>query len=267
MHELGHALAGLVVVLPLIMLLVLGGIFRAGIPTDMAVAVIDHDRSDLSRGVTRMLDAAPELTVTHRATDLSEARSLIVSGAVRGAVLMPPNLERDITRGERPEGAVDSGPLGEGPTHRGGRPGPGHADERRPGGELTVDDEVSGQRGETTDEHARRDEPRARPRALEDQVHERRHREGDAHDDDRPTPADEDRADEEPTAADRQQAEGRAKQLAHLSRMNVRCIVICTWCPRSHSRWVATVSRLRFTRTTSKNPLFKWSDPIRLWPY
>ena len=88
------ALAGLVIVLPLIMLLVLGGIFRAGIPTGMAVAVIDLDRSDLSRAVTRMLDAAPELTVTHRASDLSEARSLIVSGAVRGAVLMPPNLER-----------------------------------------------------------------------------------------------------------------------------------------------------------------------------
>ena len=70
------ALAGLVIVLPLIMLLVLGGIFRAGIPTGMAVAVIDLDRSDLSRAVTRMLDAAPELTVTHRASDLSEARSL-----------------------------------------------------------------------------------------------------------------------------------------------------------------------------------------------
>ena len=97
------ALAGLVIVLPLIMLLVLGGIFRAGIPTGMAVAVIDLDRSDLSRAVTRMLDAAPELTVTHRASDLSEARALIVSGAVRGAVLMPPNLERDITRGARPE--------------------------------------------------------------------------------------------------------------------------------------------------------------------
>ena len=54
------ALAGLVVVLPLIMLLVLGGIFRAGIPTGMAVAVIDLDRSDLSRAVARMLDAAPE---------------------------------------------------------------------------------------------------------------------------------------------------------------------------------------------------------------
>lgn len=97
------ALAGLVIVLPLIVLLVLGGIFRAGIPTGMAVAVIDLDRSDLSRAVTRMLDAAPELTVTHRASDLSEARSLIVSGAVRGAVLMPPDLERDITRGARPE--------------------------------------------------------------------------------------------------------------------------------------------------------------------
>jgi ABC-2 type transport system permease protein len=97
------ALAGLVVLLPLLMIALLTGIFRAGIPTGMAIAVIDMDRSELSRGITRMLDAAPELQVTHQALSLSEARTLIVSGHVRGAIYMPNGLERDITRGERPE--------------------------------------------------------------------------------------------------------------------------------------------------------------------
>ena len=50
-----------------------------------------------------MLDAAPEVRVTDQALSLSEARALIVSGAVRGAVWMPPGLERDLARGERPE--------------------------------------------------------------------------------------------------------------------------------------------------------------------
>ncbi|MFN3825549.1 MAG: ABC transporter permease [Pseudorhodobacter sp.] len=97
------ALAGLVVVLPLVMLITLGGIFRAGIPTGMAVAVVDLDRSEMSRSITRMLDAAPEIRVTHQALSLSDARALIVSGAVRGAVFFPRGLERDIIRGERPE--------------------------------------------------------------------------------------------------------------------------------------------------------------------
>jgi ABC-2 type transport system permease protein len=96
-------LAGLVVVLPLVMLLLLGGIFRAGIPTGMALAVVDLDRSAVSREITRMLDAAPEVQVTHHALSLTEARSLIVSGDVRGAVYLPQRLERDIIRGDRPE--------------------------------------------------------------------------------------------------------------------------------------------------------------------
>lgn len=97
------ALLGLVVLLPVLMIALLTGIFHAGIPSGMAMAVVDLDRSDLSRSLTRMLDAAPEVEVTHQALSLSEARTLIVSGAVRGAVLLPVGLERDMTRGERPE--------------------------------------------------------------------------------------------------------------------------------------------------------------------
>lgn len=96
-------LLGLVVLLPVLMIALLTEIFRAGIPTGMAVAVVDLDRSDQSRSITRMLDAAPEVQVTHQALSLSEARALIVSGKVRGAVWLPAGLEREMTRGERPE--------------------------------------------------------------------------------------------------------------------------------------------------------------------
>lgn len=85
-------LLGLVVLLRILMIALLTGIFRAGIPTGMAVAVVDLDRSDLSRSITRMLDAAPEVQVTHQALSLTEARALIVSGAVRGAVWLPAGL-------------------------------------------------------------------------------------------------------------------------------------------------------------------------------
>lgn len=97
------ALLGLVVVLPVVMLLALTGIFRAGIPSGMAVTVVDLDRSDLSRSITRMLDAAPEITVREQAQSLSDARAQIIGGQARGAVYLPQGLEREILRGARPE--------------------------------------------------------------------------------------------------------------------------------------------------------------------
>ena len=97
------ALLGLVVVLPVVMLLALTGIFRAGIPSGMAVTVVDLDRSDLSRSITRMLDAAPEITVREQALGLSDARAQIIGGQARGAVYLPQGLEREILRGARPE--------------------------------------------------------------------------------------------------------------------------------------------------------------------
>lgn len=97
------ALAGLALVLPLMLLLTMIGIFRAGIPTGMAMVVVDLDRSDLSRSITRMLDATPEIVVREQALSLSAARALIIQGEVRGAVYLPQGLERDVLRGARPE--------------------------------------------------------------------------------------------------------------------------------------------------------------------
>ena len=97
------ALAGLALVLPLMLLLTMIGIFRAGIPTGMAMVVVDLDRSDLSRSITRMLDATPEIVVREQALSLSAARALIIQGEVRGAVYLPQGLERDVMRGARPE--------------------------------------------------------------------------------------------------------------------------------------------------------------------
>lgn len=97
------ALAGLALVLPLMLLLIMIGIFRAGIPTGMAMVVVDLDRSDLSRSITRMLDATPEIVVREQALSLSAARALIIQGEVRGAVYLPQGLERDVMRGARPE--------------------------------------------------------------------------------------------------------------------------------------------------------------------
>lgn len=93
----------LLTVLPLVLFVLLAGIFRAGIPTGLPLAVADHDDSALSRTVTRMLDETPEITLIRPAADLTEAGAMIRSGEARGVVVIPPNFARDVTRGHRPE--------------------------------------------------------------------------------------------------------------------------------------------------------------------
>lgn len=97
------ALVAMLTVMPLVLFLLLAGVFRAGIPTGLALTVIDQDGSAFSRTIVRMLDETPEISVTHPAADLAEAKAMIRSGEARGAVLIPSGFARDLTRGERPE--------------------------------------------------------------------------------------------------------------------------------------------------------------------
>ncbi|MHB2266787.1 ABC transporter permease [Aliihoeflea sp. PC F10.4] len=97
------ALSFFVLTLPLLVFLMLASIFRAGVPTDLPVAVLDLDRSALSRQIVQAVDAAPEVAVAHRPLDLSEARHLVLSGQAYGVVLLPAELERDVRAGRRPE--------------------------------------------------------------------------------------------------------------------------------------------------------------------
>ena len=89
--------------LPLALIVLLAFVFRSGVASNLPVAVVDLDQSSLSRQVVRMLDATPDVRVTASTQNLSEARGLIVSGAARGALLLPAGFERDALRGARPE--------------------------------------------------------------------------------------------------------------------------------------------------------------------
>ncbi len=99
-------LIGLAVVLPLALIVLLAMVFRAGIATELPVAVVDLDRSDLSRQVVRMLDATPDVEISARTSSLSQARDLIARGQARGALLLPAGFEQDALRGARPEAVI-----------------------------------------------------------------------------------------------------------------------------------------------------------------
>ena len=93
----------LTAVLPLGLMLLLTAILSAGLATRLPIAVLDLDGSELSRAVIRAVDATPDDAAVLHVAELSEGRHLIVSRKIRGLLMLPRNLERDVFAGRRPE--------------------------------------------------------------------------------------------------------------------------------------------------------------------
>lgn len=90
-------------VIPVAILALLSLVFNEGFATRLPVGVIDLDRSELSRGIIRTLDATPDAEVAEQVTDLAEGSRMIRAGRIYGLLLLPNNLERDVLAGRRPE--------------------------------------------------------------------------------------------------------------------------------------------------------------------
>jgi ABC-2 type transport system permease protein len=96
-------LLALTAVIPLALMLLLTAVFSAGLATRLPIAVLDLDGSELSRSVIRAVDATPDTAAALHVAELSEGRRLIVSRKIRGLLMLPRNLERDVFAGRRPE--------------------------------------------------------------------------------------------------------------------------------------------------------------------
>jgi ABC-2 type transport system permease protein len=90
-------------ILPLFLMSLLVVVFSAGLPTDLPVAVLDRNGTDLSRAVIRMVDATSEIAIVEQVDDLAEGRHMILSGQVYGLLMLPLDLERDAYAARRPE--------------------------------------------------------------------------------------------------------------------------------------------------------------------
>ncbi len=97
------ALAFLLGPYPLLLFVLLATVFWAGLPTSLPVAVVDLDRSQISRQITRMVDDTPELTVTAQLPTLAAAKQSLLAGKVYGILLIPEHAERDVLSGTAPE--------------------------------------------------------------------------------------------------------------------------------------------------------------------
>lgn len=68
---------------------------------DVPVAVVDLDRTALSRELTRMIDATQTAAVSARPEDITEAQRLLSQGKVKGICVIPQNFSRLLQRGEQ----------------------------------------------------------------------------------------------------------------------------------------------------------------------
>lgn len=92
----------LAIIAPLILVAILLGIFAQPTPRDLPVVVVDLDRSSLSRQAQRMLQAAPALQVIAVMDDMAAAGSRVRRGEAYAVIALPPDLQRDVLRGQVP---------------------------------------------------------------------------------------------------------------------------------------------------------------------
>ena len=85
--------------LPAISFVVLVGTFRAGVPAKLPVAVVDLDRTPLSRAVARALAATRTLDATD-VPDMAAAERSVRRGEAYAVVALPERMERDVLRGK-----------------------------------------------------------------------------------------------------------------------------------------------------------------------
>ena len=78
-------------------------LMQDGLPNEMPVAVVDMDMSNISRRLTRQLDAFKQTEVVTKCTSFSEARKLMQEGKVYGIYYIPEGLEHDILSFRQPK--------------------------------------------------------------------------------------------------------------------------------------------------------------------
>jgi ABC-2 type transport system permease protein len=77
-----------------------GSIYYNKIETDVPIAVVDMDHSDLSQKLIRMLDASQLIKVYDTVQDLPQAKNEVDEGSAQGVVFIPKNFESGLKSGK-----------------------------------------------------------------------------------------------------------------------------------------------------------------------
>jgi len=85
----------LISVFPILSFFLIIAIFYKGVAHDMPIAVVDNDKSKLSRLLLTNLESSPTVKIAYNTTSLKEAIQLTKEAKVYGVVIIPPHFEKD----------------------------------------------------------------------------------------------------------------------------------------------------------------------------
>ena len=83
-------------VFPLFALFFMTTIFGDGMIDSIPVAIVDEDDSRMSRNITRLCSAVPEIRVTQVVSNTAEARDALLSKKIYGYLIIPNDFESDV---------------------------------------------------------------------------------------------------------------------------------------------------------------------------
>lgn len=85
---------------PLVIFILYAAIFGDGVLRELPVAILDQDKTSLSRELIRQANANSTLDFTKEVHNENEGLKLIQTSKVFGLVIIPSNFEKDISRGK-----------------------------------------------------------------------------------------------------------------------------------------------------------------------
>jgi ABC-2 type transport system permease protein len=88
---------------PIILAVIIWGIFSAGIARNLPIGVIDNNNSTISRSLIRNYDASPTLAVIKHFNSTQQASAALKSGAIYAFVIIPTDLEKNTLLGKTPQ--------------------------------------------------------------------------------------------------------------------------------------------------------------------
>lgn len=86
----------LMIILPLVSFAFFAAVFSVGVPRNFPFAVLDQDKTELSRKLVDMIGDTPSVNVAYEITGMDEGEDMVRSGRVVGVFYIPPGFESDI---------------------------------------------------------------------------------------------------------------------------------------------------------------------------
>lgn len=91
---------------PAFSFLLVAWMFSSAVVRDLPITVVDMDQTQLSRKISRMVDATPAVNIAFKSTSLEEAKSRLGKGEVEAVLYIPEGTEKFVQKGVQTELAL-----------------------------------------------------------------------------------------------------------------------------------------------------------------